>query len=158
MATMTCTANDATFKAGQLSAEKLNFSLSLEDQVNDRGIVTAAPSHVTVQTSRVMPRETGSLTFLALAIASQRFNLLANQRDKHPVATFVDQEKRGRRTIDVYRFEISDFQADEYRLTWDGNGTDHLRGCTFEEHLTLIASAGKVALLIDNSEAAFDLR
>jgi hypothetical protein len=156
--TMTITANGQTIQAGQSETEALRFTYEVESETDHRGVVTARPPHATVGVTRTMPRDTGALTLLNLAVSSQRFNLLAAQKDKHPKGTFVAKTTRGRQTIDLSRLEIEDFQAEDYTFTWIGGGNDGLTGCTVAEEVTLIAAAAKVVNLADNGEAPYDGR
>ena len=156
MTTMNTTANGKAIDAGV--GEKLSITQEVEAHCNDHGAFTARPPHYQVKVHRTMPREAGTLKLMQVAVASQRFNLLAAQQDKHPKGTFVEQTRRGRKTIDLYRLEIADFQADEWSFSWIGEGNDGLTGCTVAEELVLIASAGVVVNLADSGKAPFDLR
>jgi hypothetical protein len=155
---MSIQAGDLKTEAGANPAEHLTFTYEIASETDDRGVMIARPSHATVTVRRSMLRQDGKLPLLALAIASQRFNLKVREKQKHPRGAFIATRVAGRQTVPLYQVDIEDFQPDEIRITWQGTGNDNLEGCNIIEEITLIASAGKYTDLTTNKPAPFDVR
>jgi hypothetical protein len=154
---ITITANDKTYTLGQTAAEQTAVSHAVNVVTDPRGVMTARPSHYETTVNRLMNPRNGQLTLLQVAVASQRFNLLAKDATKHPKATITEQVRRGNQWVDLHCTKLSDFQPSEYSLTWSGEGSDGLNGCTIHESIALLSSSGEETDMINPDPAPFVL-
>jgi hypothetical protein len=153
---VTITANDATYNIGKTVAEHTTVSHEVQVVTDHRGVMMARPEHYATMVRNIMNRRKGELLLLQVAIASQRFNLLARDQAKHPKAQIIEQVKRGNQWVDLHRTDLVDFQPGEYSLAWEGDGNDGLHGCTVHEELALVSSSGKESDMGRNDQAPFN--
>jgi hypothetical protein len=157
MSQMSLKANGAEFRAGDDPAELCTVNFGMNAELDEDGRFTHRPRAATGRVSRRMLLKDGKLSLLALTLSGQRFNLLAQQADKHPVAEMVLDKQAGGQLVPLYKVVMKDVQPIRWRLTWTGGGDDGLSGATFVESVTMKCSNGEVWNLTDNTKAEFNL-
>ncbi len=157
MSQMTLKANGVEFRAGDDPAELCTASFGMKAELDEDGRFTHRPQMATGRVSRQMLMTDGKLSLLAVTVSGQRFNLLAQQADKHPVAEMVLDKQAGGQLVPLFKVVMKDVQPIRWRLTWTGDGNDGLNGATFVENITLRCSEGTVVNLTDNDPAPFKL-
>ncbi len=157
MSQMHLKANGTEFRAGDDPAELCTANFGMKAELDEDGRFTHRPRMAIGRVGRRMLMTDGKLSLLAATLSGQRFNLLAQQADKHPVAEMVLDKQAGAQLVQLFKVVMKDVQPIRWRLTWTGDGNDGLHGATFVEQVTLVCSEGKVVNLTDNSEAPFKL-
>ncbi|MBK9386636.1 MAG: hypothetical protein IPN34_17625 [Planctomycetes bacterium] len=157
MSQVSLKANGVEFQAGYHESERCTVHFGLTADLDEDGRLTNRPRAAISRVSRRMLKSDGKLSLLALVLSGQRFNLLAQQADKHPVAELLLDRQAGQEFVPLYKVIMKDVQPIRWTLSWIGGGNDGLSGADFVESVSMTCSEGKVVNLTDNSEASFKL-
>jgi hypothetical protein len=155
---ITVSSNGVNIPVATREAEMASFEPTTESRLASNGAMVARPDghHSTLR--RTMNRRDAKLTLLQVAIASQRFNLLARSPDQHPTAVVEEQRQHGTEFITDVTTHLRDFQPTVYELECDGDGAAHLSGCTVHESLKIVASTGTITLTADPVPVPFNFK
>lgn len=151
------TSGGTQVSGGDQAAEKVMVHHGMESHIDDRGVFSSRPRRYGAHLSRKVRRTHGDFHLFEIAVAGLEANVLAYAIDQHAKLEITTRKQVGRKKVPLQQVQLKRVQPTMWTLVWEGTGSDGLQGADFVESLDLVATAGAITNLSDNSAVSFNL-